>query len=227
LSSGWVSGGFDTSWDGLQAAFVVKLSGSGEHLWSTYLGAQNYGRRIAVDNAGNVFVTGETGPSVWASGGFDTTSNGGSDAFVAKLSGNGEHLWSTYLGGTKDDWGYGIAVDNAKNVFVTGMTSSSGWVSGGFDTALAGVEATFVARLSESGEHLWSTYLGGNSYDSGNGIAADGVGNVFVTGYTSSSGWVSGGFDTAYGGAYDGFVAKIRDRISPSVVPAGAWQLYE
>jgi len=218
-SSGWVLGGFDTTLDGTSDAFVAKLSGSGSHLWSTYLGGDSYdcGYGIAVDGAGNVFVTGMTNSSGWVSGGFDMTFNGTTDAFVAELSGSGEHLWSTYLGGSNPDYGNGIAVDGAGNVLVMGGTGSSGWVSGGFDTRLDGGFDAFVAELSGSGSHVWSTYLGGNDYDWGNGIAVDSAGNVFVTGYTGSSDWVSGGFDTTYNGNSDAFVAKIA--VIPDLTP--------
>ncbi len=130
---------------------------------------------------------------------------------MAKLSPSGAHLWSTYLGGSDYDAGWGIAVDSAGNVLVTGNTRSSGWVSGGFDTSHNGPYDAFVAKLSPSGAHLWSTYLGGSNQDSGYGIAVDSAGNVLVAGYTESSGWVSGGFDTSYNGGGDAFVGKIHD----------------
>ncbi len=210
-SSGWVSGGWDTSLGGSYDGFVVKLSPSGGHLWSTYLGGSedDLSRGIAVDMSGNALVTGETESSGWVSGGWDTSHGGGSDAFVVKLSPSGDHLWSTYLGGSEDDRGYGIAVDAAGNALVTGRTYSSGWVSGGWDTSHGGGWDAFVVRLSPSGDHLWSTYLGGGEWDFGFGIAVDMSGNALVTGYTFSSGWVSGGWDTSHGGSYDGFVVKL------------------
>ena len=218
-SSGWISGGFDTTFGGGNYdPFVVKLSGDGSHLWSTYLGGDSvdHGYGIAVDGAGNVFVTGATSSPGWVSGGFDTTYNGDGDGFIAKLSGNGLHLWSTYLGGNRLDRGQDIAVDDAGNVFVAGMTDSSGWVSAGFDTTYNGVYYplgiwgdAFVAKLSGSGSHVWSTYLGGSSNDYVGGIAVDGAGNVFVTGNTHSSGWVSGGFDTTHNGNLDVFVSEL------------------
>jgi hypothetical protein len=269
-SSEWVSGGFDTTFDFFDDAFVAKLSSSGDHLWSTYLGGSGWteGDGVAVEGSGNILVTGGTNSSGWVSGGFDTTLGGYVDAFVAKLSSSGGHLWSTYLGGSDDDWGngvavdgsgnivvtgvtessgyethggyrdafvaklsssggllwstylggsggdggYGVAVDGSGNIVVTGDTSSSGWVSGGFDTILDGDSDAFVAKLSASGGHLWSTYLGGNIDDWGWGVAVDGSGNILVTGGTSSNGWVSGGFDTTFNDVYDAFVAKIRDR---------------
>ena len=270
-SSGWVSGGFDTTYNGgLYDGFVAKLSSSGDHLWSTYLGGSGWtdGYGVAVEGSGNILVTGGTNSSGWVSGGFDTTLGGYVDAFVAKLSSSGGLLWSTYLGGSDDDWGngvavdgsgnivvtgvtessgyethggyrdafvaklsssgsllwstylggsggdggYGVAVDGSGNIVVTGDTSSSGWVSGGFDTILDGDSDAFVAKLSASGGHLWSTYLGGNIDDWGWGVAVDGSGNILVTGGTSSNGWVSGGFDTTFNDSIDAFVAKIRDR---------------
>ncbi|MCY2954343.1 MAG: SBBP repeat-containing protein, partial [Planctomycetota bacterium] len=210
-SSGWTSSGFDTSFNGGHDAFVAKLSPSGGHLWSTYLGGNSYdyGYGIAVDGSGNVLVTGRTVSSGWTSGGFDTSYNWNGDAFVAKLSPSGAHLWSTYLGGIDTDEGYGIAVDGAGNVLMTGRTVSSGWTSGGFDTSFNGDRDAFVAKLSPSGELLWSTYLGGNGGDDGTGIAVDGSGNVLVTGSTNFSGWTSGGFDTSFNGISDAFVAKL------------------
>ena len=211
-SSGWVSGGFDTSFNPSTDAFVVKLSPSGGHLWSTYLGGIDYdgGHGIAVDPSGNVFMTGWTYSFGWVSGGFDTSYNGDADAFVAKLSPSGGHLWSTYLGGSGDDRGYDIALDSSDNALVTGGTGSSGWVLGGFDTSYNGNDYdAFVAKLSPSGGHLWSTYLGGSNWDFGCGIAVDPSSSVLVTGYTYSSDWVSGGFDTSYNGGGDAFVAKL------------------
>ncbi|MCY2991620.1 MAG: FG-GAP-like repeat-containing protein [Planctomycetota bacterium] len=274
LSAGWTSGGFDTSFNGFQDAFVAKLSPSGGHLWSTYLGGDlsyygyGYGiavdsagsvlvggsfndgyvdvcvvklsssgsrlwstnlsgtdwkevHGIAVDSAGTVLVTGYTLSAGWTSGGFDTSYNGGDwDAFVAKLSPSGGHLWSTYLGGTSFDSGEGIAVDSAGNILVTGMTRSASWTSGGFDTSYNGVQDAFVAKLSPSGGHLWSTYLGGTDGNAGCGIAVDSAGNVLVTGDTGSAGWTSGGFDTSYnGGDWDAFVAKIRDLGTAGLLP--------
>jgi hypothetical protein len=220
-SSGWTSGGFDTSFnDGGIDAFVAQLSPSGEHLWSTYLGgsAEDGGHGIAVDGSGNVLVTGQTESSGWTSGGFDTSYNGGeADAFVAKLSPSGDHLWSTYLGGSGNDYGYGVAVDGSDNVLVTGKTKSTGWTSGGFDTSFNGNYDAFVAKLNPSGEHLWSTYLGGSGEDDGRGIAVDGSGNVLVMGSTTSAGWTSGGFDTSFNGG-DAFVAKISGLAVPSVI---------
>ena len=222
-SSGWTSGGFDTSHNGPYDAFVAKLSSAGAHLWSTYLGGESAdeGYGIAVDSFDNPIVAGLTNSSGWTSGGFDTSHNGSSDAFVAKLSTEGAHVWSTYLGGTNNDLGEGIAVDSSGNPIVAGFTDSSGWTSGGFDTSYNGSSGiggdAFVAKLSSAGAHLWSTYLGGTSRDYGEGIAVDSSGNPIVAGFTDSSGWTSGGFDTSHNGDLDAFVVKIFDSGSDNI----------
>ncbi len=210
-STGWVSGGYDTVYNGTRDAIAVKFSPSGEHLWSTYIGGTGrelaYG--MAIDTEGNVYVAGETRSVGWVTGGFDTEFGGDTDAFVTKLTGDGQHLWSTYLGGSGADIAREIEVDAEGNVYVTGVTGSAGWVSGGFNTEFSGPSDAFVAKLSPEGGHIWSTYLGGNGSDDGRGITVDLAGDVYVAGVTESEGWVSGGFDTEHGGGQDAFVAKL------------------
>ncbi len=210
-SGGWVSGGFDTRHSGGDDAFTVKLSPSGVHIWSTYLGGNtgDRGRAIAVDLVGNVLVAGSTTSTGWISGGFDETYDGNGDGFVVKLSHSGNHLWSTYLGGSDEDYCVSIAVDAVGNALVTGSTDSSGWVSGGGDPTHNGSVDGFVVKLSHSGNHLWSTYLGGSDEDYGVGIAVDITGSVLAAGYTTSPDWISSGFDETYDGNNDAFVAKI------------------
>ena len=186
--------------------------------WGTYLGGTNSlvdeGRGVAVDSNGNVYATGMTYSPGWVSGGWDTALGGTQDGYVVKLSAAGAHLWSTYLGGTGEEYGYGIAVDSVGNVFATGKTNSSGWVRGGWDTTFNGSVDGYVVKLSTAGAHLWSTYLGGTGDEQGCGIAVDSNGNVYASGMTHSSGWVSGGWDTTLNGDNstvnpDGYVVKL------------------
>lgn len=212
--------GFDSTYGGLVDAFVTKLSSNGSLLWSTYLGGSNSdsAREIATDNNGNVLVTGET----WSTdftirNGIDTSYGGEQDGFVTKLSSNGSLLWSTYLGGNDRDEAHGIATDGNGNVFVTGYTRSTDFpTSNGFDTSYSGNDDAFVTKMSADGQLLWSTYLGGNNHDSGNGIAVDGLGNVVVAGETMSTDFVvSNGFDSSLGGAWDAFITKIDHNLPP------------
>jgi len=208
------SGGLDTTYAAPNDAFVTKVSASGTLLWSTYLGGSSgdEANAIAVDSAGNAFVTGLTYSSDFpTTGGFDTTRGGIYDGFVTKLTASGALSWSSYVGGAAStDEGEAVAVDGSGNVFVTGVTQSSDFpISGGFTTTLRGSDA-FVMKLSASGALLWSSFLGGNSSDMGNGLAVDASGNVFVVGRTQSFDFPSGGgFDTSLGGSTDAFVTKV------------------
>ena len=195
---------------------------AGTPLWSTYLGGtgEDTGTGIALDKSGNIFVCGTTASSGWTSGGFQTTYGGSYDAFVVKLSPAGRHLWSTYLGGAKREDGYGLAVDASGNVFITGATYSSGWIKGNYLTSPLGAMDVFVTKLSTTGLHLWSTYLGGGNDDCGYAIAVDASGNAAVTGQTASTSWIADGYTDVLGGGIDGFLI----RLSPLGLPL--WSTY-
>jgi beta-propeller repeat-containing protein len=199
-----------------------------EIAWSSYLGgsADDTAYAVAVDASGNVYVTGRAGAGFPTTGGFDNTFGGGDDAFVTKVNAGGTSLaWSSYLGGSDEDAGTGIAVDSADDVYIEGLTASSDFPTvGGFDTAYGlGAYDVFVTKVDAAGSGLvWSSYLGGSSADYGNGIAVDSGGNVFVAGMTWSSDFPTiGGFDTTYGSTGDAFVAEV-DAAGSSLV----WSSY-
>ena len=182
--------------------------------WASYLGASNYdyGYGIAVDSANNCLITGLTYSTDFpVPGGFDKSYNGGSDVFVAKITGSGQLSWASYLGGNNDDWGNDIAVDDENNILITGGTSSTNFpVTGGFDTNHNGYDDVFVAKVRKNGQLAWASYLGGSGYDEGYGIAVDDACNCLITGRTTSNNFpVPGGFDTGLNGTYDAFVAKV------------------
>ncbi len=188
---------------GMRDAFITKINAVGTALvYSTYLGGSgdDFGYGIAVDQAGQAYVTGYTetpgsGFPGTASSLIQSTNGGGSDAFVTKLNATGSALvYSTYLGGSGGEVGYGIAVDGASQAYVTGYTSTPG--SGFPGTAGSLIQSTsggghdaFVTKLNATGSALiYSTYLGGSGQDAGSGIAVDTVGSAYVTGDTSTSG---------------------------------------
>ena len=159
------------------------------------------GYAITVDSDGNVYVAGYSG-SAWGSPISDYT--GGLEAFVTKLDRNGMRLWHTFLGNADRDWAYAISVDKTGNIYVAGESSGT-W--GNPINNFSGGRDAFVAKLNNKGELQWNTFLGGNDFDYGFGIALDNVGNVYVTGFSYAA-WGTPVNDFT-GGAYDAFAAKL------------------
>jgi hypothetical protein len=219
------AGAFQTLYGGNEDVFVTKLDATGTALaYSTYLGGtrnSDEGWGIAVDTAGNAYVTGETGSIDFptTAGAFQTSlqvPGGYYNAFVTKLNPTGTDLvYSTYLGGTGGlDIGYGIAVDVAGNAYVTGITESTDFptTAGAFQTTFGGYTDAFVTKLDATGTALvYSTYLGGTAFEESRGIAVDATGNAYVAGSTVSIDFptTAGAFHTTFGGYYDAFVTKL------------------
>ncbi len=198
--------------------FVTKLNPTGTALvYSTYVGGSNsdVGNAIAVDSAGNAYVTGST-----TSANFPTTSplqahlNGSEDAFLLKLNPAGTALvYSTFLGGSGVDVALGIAVNGSGNAYLTGNTGSTDFPTtpGAYQTTNPGNTEAFVARVNATGSALvYATYLGGDYGARGLGIAVDGSGNAYVTGNTSSTNFATpGAYQAVNAGGNDAFVAKL------------------
>jgi hypothetical protein len=174
--------------------------------WTTYVGGsgQDTGFGIALDAAGNGLVTGYTNSTNFS--GANNSLKGRWDTFVAKVSPDGALQWATYLGGSDDDQGLGIAVDAAGNGLVTGYTDSTNF-SGANNSPKEHRDA-FVAKVSPDGALQWATYLGGSGYDEPRGIAVDSAGNSLVTGRTYSTNF-SGVNNSFKGGYEDAFLAKV------------------
>jgi hypothetical protein len=166
--------------------FLVKLSGvDGTSLWARRMGGVNddIGYGVAVDSHGNVVLTGYFRATVSFGGTSLVSMYGGNDTFVAKYSGvDGSHLWSKKFVNNSQDIGYGVAVDGADDIFVTG--TFMGAVNFGCGSlASAGGNDIFLAKLSgASGSCLWSERFGNTGYDIGYAVAADPLGNVAMTG---------------------------------------------
>jgi hypothetical protein len=169
---------------------------------------------VAFDANGNAIVAGWTTATDLPANGAKTRSGGGVDAFVAKLSAEGNHVvWCTYLGGTGDDRAFGVAVDPSNNVYVTGYTQSTNFpLLSAIQTKLQGSRSAFVTKLNSSGTAIvYSTYLGGNSHDQAYGIAVDSSGAAYITGDAYSTNFpIVNAFQAAFGGGQqDAFVAKL------------------
>lgn len=197
-------------------------------VYSTFLGggSADVGNAIAVNAAGEAFITGSTADAAidlpTTAGAFDTVISD-EDVFVARLNSAGTALiYSTYLGGSSWEWGLGIAVNSANEAFVTGTTrvASTTYPTtvGAFDTTHNGNEDVFVTRLNASGSALiYSTLVGGIGYESGNGIVVNAANEAFITGNTTQVispnlvGYpvTAGAFATLHLGGEDAFITKL------------------
>ena len=187
-------------------------------VYSTYLGGSgnDWGYGIAVDSSGNAYVTGLTFSTDFPTqNAFQRRFGGATDVFVTKLNSSGSLVYSTYLGGSRPDWGYGIAVDSSGNAYVTGLTDSTDFptTQNAFQRTFIG--DAFVTKLNPSGSLVYSTYLGGSGMDWGRGIAVDSSGNAYVTGWTDSPDFpTQNAFQRRYGGygggGEDVFVTKLK-----------------
>jgi hypothetical protein len=216
---------------GFDDAFVARLSAYGSALvYSTYLGGSGaeFAKRIAVDpSTGDALVTGLTISTDFPTANpLQPTNHGVNDAFVARLRADGSALvYSTYLGGSADDEGYGIAVDRSTgDALVTGSTLSTDFPTANpLQPTNHGYANAFVARLRADGSALvYSTYLGGSNGDGGVGIAVDPTtGDALVTGYASSPDFPTANpLQPNSGGAVDAFVSRISLRFSVYPRPA-------
>jgi len=220
-------GAFDTTFNGGFDAVVTKLKPDGSALvYSTFLGGSGndghylmYSRNaIAVDSAGNAYLTGYTDSSDFpiTPDALDTTLDD-YDAYVCELSASGSALlFSTYLGGTMGDYGTSIALDSSGNAYVLGWTFSRDFpvTSGAFDTSLDSHRWSdvFVTKLdTDRSAIVYSTFLGGDEDDYPGSIMTDFAGDAYVTGFTSSANFPTtpGSFDTTFNGFGDAFVAKL------------------
>ena len=191
--------------------------------FSTYFGGNNMttATAVAVDGTGDIFMAGWTDSTVFRGCSPKRPSAGGVDAFIVKWDGV-THLidYCTFLGGRGDDRAFAIAVDGSGYAYVTGRTMSSNFpVALPRQTTLAGVANAFLAKLSPTGALVYSSYLGGDGSDSGNGIAVDTAGNMTVVGSTTSTNFpLAGPLQSTLNGQTNLFISRLN--------PAGNSFLY-
>ena len=211
-------GAFQTTIGGFFDAFVFKLNPAGNSLaYSTYLGGLQleYCFGIDIDLSGSAYVTGETASLNFpvTPGAFQTSLAGGAgrDTFITKLNPTGTALaYSTYLGGSGNDDGYGIAVVSG-SAYVSGTTSSADFPTVNRFQGYQGSYDVFVTKLNPTGTALaYSTYLGGTASDYCYGIAVDSSGSAYVTGHTTSTDFPTVNRYQGPQGDSDVFITKLR-----------------
>ncbi len=173
--TGYSSGAFDGKTNqGSADLFLIKYDSSGNKQWSKLLGSSNFdfGWAVSVDSADNVYVSG------MLAGNFDgQTNQGGRDMFLIKYDASGNKQWSKLVGTSGTDQGYGVSVDSAGNVYVTGESE------GNFDGHTnSGGKDMFLVKYNTSGVKQWSKLVGTSSDDEGFGVSVDSSDNVYVTG---------------------------------------------
>jgi len=192
-------------------AFVAKYDTSGTFKWAKSFGGPNtdYGQAVTLDTSGNCYVSGrfETQATFQTT---PLTSYGSYDVFLTKLNSDGSLLWVKNYGGLTLDYSAGIAINkNFNAIYIAGAYT----VSASFDsltlTSATNSQDVFVAKVDTSGTVLWALDGGGQYDDSGNGIALDTVGNIYVSGSFYNSTVVFGTLNVTGSGTYDNFIAKI------------------
>ena len=207
------AGGYD--------GFVTKINAKGTALvYSTYLGGSggDEAASIAIDSAGHAYVAGISGSTDFPTthGAFQTQNNGQGDAFVTVFDAAGSALVDpTFLGGNSQDYASGIAVDSSGQAYVAGDTESTDFpvTKNAYQGTFGGQDDAFVTVFNSTGSGLiYSTYLGGGSYDSVLGIALDSSGKIYVVGATESGNFpvTKDAFQGSFGGgSYDAFFSEL------------------
>jgi len=197
--------------------FVAKMDANGNWLWATQSGGGGYdeGNGITIDDTGNSYVTGTFDYTATFSS-YSLYSNGSWDIFVAKMDTDGNWLWATNAGGTSNDRGYGITIDDAGYTYVTGRIQDTA-TFGSYTLPCYGYADIIVAKMDSIGNWIWATRAGGtyDGYygDSGKGITIDDAGNSYVTGYFQGTAFF--GYYSISGSGYeDIFVAKLGNETS-------------
>lgn len=197
-------------------SFVTKLNPAGNAiLFSTIIGGNSNtrGRGIAVDSASNVYTCGVTGARNFPlANPVQNTQPGLNIAYITKLSADGKQLlFSTYLGGERNDEADAIAVDTANNIYITGRASSQQFpVTNAIQPQLAGNFDLIAAKFAAPNYRLvYSTYFGGPNNEEGYGIAVDPTGSAYLTGYAQSPGLATPGAYQTLSKGWDAFILKL------------------
>jgi hypothetical protein len=187
--------------------FVAKFDSGGGFVWAKRFGdavAQN-GKGIAVDDAGDVIITGSFAGKIDLGGG-SLTSAGATDVFLAKLDPAGNHLWSKRFGDASAQSGKSVGVDAAGNVVLTGDVAGGADFGGGVLTSAGGTDV-FLASFGADGSYFWAKLFGDAGAQTSGAVAVDAVGNVVITGNAAGKTNFGGGLLTS-AGASDVYAAR-------------------
>lgn len=186
---------------GMSDAFVAQYNSSGKLMWTRQFGSAGIdsAKGVAVDGAGNVYITGEINGTFGGS-------SAKPDVFLAKYNSTGTQIWIKQFGTPVNDYSQSVAVDQAGNIYITGYTDGAlpGYTNKGFMDI-------FVAKYNTSGTQVWLRQFGTTKTDVANGVAVDQAGSIYLTGYTDSafSGYTNAGYSDAFVAKYNSNGAQV------------------
>ncbi|MCP4363135.1 MAG: hypothetical protein GY796_34470 [Chloroflexi bacterium] len=214
--------GYDQTYNGSGDAFLLKIEPDGRHLtYCTFLGGSDFdvGTAVGIDKAGNAVVSGGTWSTdfITSSNTIEGQHNGLRDLFLLRLDVTGTAvLHASYIGGSGQEESRGLDLDSQGNVYLTGWTNSSDFITttGAMQPGYGGAFDSFIVKVNPITPTLqYATYLGGSDEDRGNSISVDGQGRAMVGGLTLSPDFptMAGAFATTPPGSRDGFVARLNE----------------
>ncbi|MFW9924621.1 MAG: SBBP repeat-containing protein [Candidatus Thorarchaeota archaeon] len=193
--------------------FIAKFNATGQLEFSTYFGGSNdetcFG--ITLDESNNIYITGSTSSDdLPVLNAWDDSWNSASDAFLAKLTTDGDLLYCSYYGGSDSDEAREIAIDGDGNCVIAGDTLSSDLpVPDGYDTSYNGSLDIFIAKFNSTGYLIYGSFFGGTDDDICHDICVDMQANYYFTGSTHSSDFdTKNAFDTSFDGLIEAYVVK-------------------
>jgi hypothetical protein len=181
---------------GLEDIFLTKINADGSYGYTKTMGGTNsdYGRYVAVDSSGNIYITGSFQETVDFNPGGTAdshTSAGLEDIFLTKINADSSYGNTKTMGGTDHDEGQSVAIDGSDNVYITGYFSGANVdfnLGGTADThTSAGLEDIFLTKFDSNGGYVYTKTMGGTDHDEGQSVAIDGSDNVYITGYFSGA----------------------------------------
>ncbi len=223
--------GHQTSYNGLQDAFVAKFNPTGTTLlYGSYYGGpgNDQGTAIKIDVLGNIFFVGNTTSSTGISipSSYQPVIGSADDGFIVRFNAAGVRQWATYFGGNDVDYIADLIFDSNKNLLFCGSTMSTNAISSTSayqpNLSVINLYDSYFEKFNTNGIRMHGTYFGGSSNDNGRGITIDNLGKIYIAGETSSVDSITslGAFNTVWSGGDDAFLAKFCIAPQPTIFPS-------
>jgi hypothetical protein len=212
-SSNFTLGGTTLTNAGSYDLFVAKYDINGNDIWVKSVSGTAWDESycLSVDASGNVYITGTFTSSTLTFGSITLTNAGSADMFIAKYDGNGNVVWSKSTGGNDYETASSVMVNDAGDIYATGSFSSPTVSFGSTTLNRVSGDDLFIVKYNNAGNEIWAKSIGGNGNDRGECIDIDNVGNIYITGWFSSSSLSFGSTTLINAGGRNIFVSKWND----------------